>query len=272
MPMANAAALINEGLWRKDKDFQRLSRFAQCTFCQVLACKDLDTAGVLTLHLELLAKGCEELTIEQLMADFAELEAARFLFVDYDTDELFIRSYVRNVSSKNRNSWFSVPRNSGLVASQKIRRELAIELRRLRRKDADVIADDIDPVETPSGAGLDPVSTPSRPGTPSRPRPDGDSQVQVLVLESPSVVGHLGERRPECRKHKENSTENCIDCMRRREWDDDQVERLAADELELKRRVREIRENCPVCSGTNWIPNTEPAQRCDHGLGDAANA
>ena len=82
-PMANAVGMIDEGLWRKDKDFQRLPRLAQCTFCQVLSQKDLDTAGIPTLHIDLLAKGCDELTVEQLRADFEVLEQHRFVFVDY---------------------------------------------------------------------------------------------------------------------------------------------------------------------------------------------
>jgi hypothetical protein len=252
--MANAAALINEGLWRKDKEFQRLPRLAQCTFCQVLSQKDLDTAGVLTLHLDLLAKGCDELTVEQLTADLAILEETRFLFVDYDTDELFIRSYVRNVSVKNKNSWFSVPKNSRLVGSEKIRHELAVELRRLQRKDARDLADEIDPNPTPSGPGRDGVETGSRRGTPSGPGRDGDSLVPVLVLESCSVVGQVGVQnraRPQCPDHETDSDTNCRPCMRRRIWDEENATVAQRTELDERRRIREIRENCIRCHGTN---------------------
>lgn len=255
--MANAAALINEGLWRKDKEFQKVSRMAQCTFCQVLACKDLDTAGVLTLHLELLAKGCHELTVEQLKADLAELEAGRFLFVDYDTDELFIRSYVRNVSVKNKNSWFSVPKNSLLVASPKIRHELATELRRLRRKDADDVADAIDPLPTTSPPRPDGVGTPSTPGTPSEPRRDGDSQVQVLVLESPSVVNSVGEQRPHCPNHPTNSEdEDCRRCWKRRLWDETHEAEMKADQVRQQREKKNLAaqrlKDCPECDEDGW--------------------
>lgn len=272
--MANAGALINEGLWRKDKEFQQVPRLAQCTFCQVLSQKDLDTAGVLTLHLELLAKGCDELTIEQLRADFTELERRRFLFVDYDTDELFIRSYLRLVSSRNRNSWMSVPKNSRMVASPKIRHELAQELRRLRRKDASELADEIDPVTTPSGPRPDPVGTPSEPGTPSRPRRDGDSLELVLDLESPSVGGTGGEApRPECHVHEENSDTACIPCMRRREWDEQHAERSEADELDRRRAAKaaavEARQKCAMCDDDGWAladdgTPQDPAVKCQH--------
>lgn len=269
--MANAAALINEGLWRKDKEFQRLPRTAQCTFCQVLAQKDLDTAGVLTLNLELLAKGCDELTVEQLRADFTVLEERRFLFVDYDTDELFVRSYVRNVSVKNRNSWHSVPKNSRLVSSEKIRGELATELRRLKRKDADEIADEIDPVETPSEPPPDPVSTPSRPGTPSRPRPDGDSQVQVLVLESPSPGGYVGEAPSQfCPEHPNDTDSKCFACgqarrtypERKAKWD---AERRAASAQARQAAI----DACPVCDEFGDITFDDAVRKCRHEQGAA---
>ncbi|WP_099024348.1 hypothetical protein [Mycolicibacterium palauense] len=266
--MANAGALINEGLWRKDKEFQKVPRLAQCTFCQVLSGKDLDTAGVMTFHLDLLAKGCNELTVEQLREDFAALEQRRFLFIDYDTDELFVRSYVRLVSVKNRNSWSSVPKNARMVASEKIRQELALELRRLNRRDAAELADEIDPVETPSAPGLDPVSTASTPGTPSGPRRDGDSQVLVPVLESPSVGGSVGVQRarPICPKHGETDTdEGCRPCMRRRLWDEEHNGRVLAIEAADKQRRVNLRANCPRCEGTCWVIGTEDDPvKCDH--------
>ncbi|UXA19514.1 hypothetical protein [Mycobacterium sp. SMC-4] len=267
--MANAGALINEGLWRKDKEFQKVPRLAQCTFCQVLSGKDLDTAGVMTFHLDLLAKGCDELTVEQLKEDFAALEDRRFLFVDYDTDELFIRSYVRLVSVKNRNSWLSVPKNARMVASEKIRHELAMELRRLKRKDATELADEIDPVPTPSGPGGNPVETTSQPGTPSEPRRDGDSQVLVPVLVSPSVVGSVGVQRarPNCSKHETDADENCRACMRRRLWDEEH----AADELERQRDKRAAVASalqaaidaCRECDEEGWRYD-DRAVKCTH--------
>lgn len=264
--MANAAALINEELWRRDKEFQKVPRLAQCTFCQILSQKDLDTAGVLTLHLDLLAKACEELTVEQLRADFTILEASRFLFVDYDTDEVFVRSYVRRVSAKNRNSWLSVPKNARMIGSKKIRHELALELRRLRRKDADELADEIDPVPTPSGPRPDPVSTRSECGTPSRPRPDGDSSVLVSVLESPSVFGSVGEEpSPNCPAHPNGTDRNCFACgqarrtypERKAQWEANQRAAAAAE------RQAAI-DACDLCDEFGDITLEDAVLRCDH--------
>lgn len=270
--MANAVGMIDEGLWRKDKDFQRLPRLAQCTFCQVLSPKDLDTAGILTLHIDLLAKGCDELTVEQLRADFEVLEQHRFVFVDYETDEILVRSYVRRVSanSPRNRAWLSVPKNARMLASPKLRHVLAVELRRVRWKDAIELADEIDPLPTPSEPPPDPLGTPSEIGRGSEGGRDPHSQV-LDKSRSPLVVNHFGERRPECPDHEENSFGKCRPCMIRRQWDEDNASLLEADELEARRQERERRDNCPRCGGTNWIPDTEPAVRCHPHL-EAVNA
>lgn len=253
--MANAAGLINEGLWRKDKVFQDLPRLAQCTFCQVLSQKDLDTAGVLTLHLDLLAKACTELTNDQLIADLKALEDARFLFVDYDTDELLIRSYVRIVSVKSPNAWRSVPKNARLVASEKLRHELATELRRLRKSDATALANEIDPNPTPSGPRSNLVETPSEGDTPSGRDPNPHSLVPVQVKSSVSS-GSPWEGEPPspfCSNHPNGTPRACTNCQRSREaserWESDK----AAHEKALRVAAAERRRNCKPCGGTGWV-------------------
>lgn len=70
--------------------------------------------------------------------------------------------------------------------------------------------------------------------------------------------------RPHCSKHEENHDGPCIKCKRRREWDEHQTAQAEADELETRRRDRERRDNCPICRGTSWVPDTEPAVKCNH--------
>jgi hypothetical protein len=71
---------------------------------------------------------------------------------------------------------------------------------------------------------------------------------------------------PPCPRHQENSDAPCHDCRRIRIWEEQQHAVAAADELEAKRRARDAEKNCPICEGTNWVPETEPAIKCDHGL------
>lgn len=74
--------------------------------------------------------------------------------------------------------------------------------------------------------------------------------------------GDAHDPRPECLDHETNSETPCPACRRRREWDKHNAERLAADELDAKRRAREAHENCAICEGTYWIPGTDPSVPC----------
>ncbi|HVT99943.1 MAG TPA: hypothetical protein VHE33_20755 [Acidobacteriaceae bacterium] len=260
--MANAAALIRESLW-KDKDFRQLPRLAQCMYLQLLSQKDLDCSGVLTLHLELLAKGCNEMTVEDILADLKTLEEARYVFVDIDTDELLIRSYVRLVSVKSPNAWKSVLKSARLVESEKIRRELAAELRRLNRKDAIDLANEIDPGPNPSEPHSKPIPNPSEGDNPSERGSEPPSSV-LVVGHLTSSSSQVGEAPPICPKHPENSDAPCPACKRRRLWETTQRERQERDELEQRRRLREIRDNCPDCNGTNLIDLGDEVRKCDH--------
>lgn len=67
-----------------------------------------------------------------------------------------------------------------------------------------------------------------------------------------------------CPKHPDGTDKPCWACKRCREEDDQrrvQEQRSAIEELENRRR-REA--NCRTCRGTNWIPDTDPAVKCNH--------
>lgn len=98
---------------------------------------------------------------------------------------------------------------------------------------------------------------------PTRPDPTRPS-LSVETLGGGVASGDAHAPRPQCPEHQENSNTPCPDCRRRREWDEANEKRLAADELDAKRRAKELRENCPICKGTNWVPGTDPAVKCNH--------
>ena len=248
--MANAVGLIQEAIWR-DPHWRRLSRSAQCTYVQLLSQKDLDCAGVLPLHISKLAKGCDAVTDADIEADLAELQAERFIFFDLDTDEAFIRSYMRNSNVlKVPNMVKSALRSARLIGSAVIRAELAVELRRTGRPDALEVADFIDP-------NAEPLRNPSR----TLPELTGVGTGKGKgVTFSGNYVG--GEPPPDCNLHPENPDKPCRACKRRREWESTQAER---NELETRRRRREQRENCPLCNGTNTIEVSDGVvAKCDH--------
>ncbi|AOE44972.1 hypothetical protein SEA_TWISTER6_63 [Gordonia phage Twister6] len=145
--MANSAGVIKESIWR-DRDFRALSRTAQATYLQLISQKELDRAGLLPLQPTKWVKGCDAMSLDDLYTDLKELQATRFVFVDVDTDEVFVRSYMRqsNVISQP-NLLKNAYKCASMVDSEYLRHELATELRRLGRKEAQELADSIDPGE-----------------------------------------------------------------------------------------------------------------------------
>lgn len=262
--MANTAALIRESIWR-NREFRALPRSAQCTYLQLCSQKDLDCAGLLTLNIGLLSKGCNEVDVDAIRSDLKTLEEERFVFVDEETDELFIRAYMRTAEVvKSPNIFKSALKSAGLVESPKLRAEVAAELRRLHRADADKLADRLDPSGTHRPDPTNPSGTLQKNGTLPKPPSTGT----VTSTGSSSVVGYLGEPRPECPDHQENYDGPCRKCQRRREWDERNAAQAEADELDTRRRQRQARAqaiaDCPVCdeNGNRELDN-ETLTRCD---------
>ena len=297
--MANAAGLIKESIWR-DKDFRQLPRTAQCTYAQLVSQKELDRAGMQPLQVAKWAKACEELSEAAIRSDLAVLEERRFVFVDDDTDEVFIRSYMRHAEvARYPNILKNALRCARMVASDKLRYELATELRKLHKADASTVADEIQPTDytPPDANGSETKSNGSR--TVPETVPEGLNGSETLRepqgygygsrYGSSSVAGHLGGARarddepepPEpnqlsdeppryCSRHMPNGTaEPCGSCRAARErhaaWEEHQTH---IDALRRADRQREIAE-CPHCDEAGWaLDDTgapiEPAIHCTH--------
>lgn len=262
--MANAAGLIHESIWRND-DWRQLSRGAQALYMQLLSQKEVDCAGVLPLQPAKWAKGCHGITVDEIMADLEELQQHRFVYYDEDTDEAFIRTYIRNSNvMKVPNMRKSARRAALLVGSAKIRAVLAAELRATGDPECIVAAEEIHPTTQPEQPTSKPATEPFR--NPSGTLPEGSGVGKGVG------VTHLGnnsrgEHRPECSKHPQANSEDedCRGCMRRRHWDEHHAAELAADELAVKRRAREAALSCPDCHGTNTITVGEnSAAICHH--------
>lgn len=75
------------------------------------------------------------------------------------------------------------------------------------------------------------------------------------------------EPAPQCPRHHKNGNPNdepCRTCRQVKDWEKAQKLAAAADEVEAQRQRKTAREQCPRCKGTNWIPDTDPAIKCDH--------
>lgn len=124
------------------------------------------------------------------------------------------------------------------------------------------------------GVGVNPPSNPMPTPTPSPllpPSPSGG-----YVSREPHQGAGTDTPRPHCPDHEENHDGPCKRCERRRKWDEQHEADVQRDELERKRRLREIAANCPVCHGSGVTDaGTNDAgypvsRKCDHGMADHA--
>lgn len=129
--MARSYANILTAIWR-DEDFRALSVDEQHAYLMLATQPDISAAGALSLNLVRWASRTKGLTPERLRAAIDGLEAHRFVVVDYDTEELLVRSFVRwdggYTNSKRR---FSIRDAAGQIESVALRRVLAAEFARL---------------------------------------------------------------------------------------------------------------------------------------------
>lgn len=292
--MANAAGLLKESIWR-DKEFRALPRTAQATYAQLISQKELDRAGMQPLQVAKWTKGCDTITVEDFAADLKVLEQRRFVFVDEDTDELFIRSYMRHCDvARYPNILKNALRCAGMVASEKIRFELAKELRRLHKADADRVADQIEPETVPEP--LNPSETKQNPtqtlhetvsetvpeplnGSETLREPQGyGSGSGYLTLASTQVGEGPAEnpnadqpRQPDpnepppetCPKHRDHPDPPpcgaCAGYRRRRDtWFGEHETRRAARRAEFWAQVRQ----CRYCDDHGMVAVDDGVQRC----------
>ena len=93
MPRHHAPLLTS--IW-DDHDFQQLPALAQRLYMQILSQKRLSLAGVIPFSARNLARGCAELTPDDIDETITVLEAANYIFVDRDTEELMVRTMLKH--------------------------------------------------------------------------------------------------------------------------------------------------------------------------------
>ncbi len=129
--MARDHARLDLHIW-SDEDFRDLSTVAKLVYVQLISQPKLSYAGVLDLAVKRWTRAHPDLDAAAMRAALAELHAARFVLVDYDTEELLIRSFVRNDQLwKQPNVLKGALKAAFEIESPLLRRALAVELRRL---------------------------------------------------------------------------------------------------------------------------------------------
>lgn len=170
--MARSHARILVSIWT-DPDFRDLSVEAQRLYLLLLSQGSLNNAGVVLLTLKRWAAGCAATTTADIEKALAELDERRFVAADDDTEEVLIRSFIRNDGIVKQPQMMKNALREALgVQSVRLRAVLARELRRLDRDDAAFTADQIDPGYDPDPdppKGDDKADTDSKPpfGDPS---------------------------------------------------------------------------------------------------------
>jgi hypothetical protein len=102
------------------------------------------------------------------------------------------------------------------------------------------------------------------------PNPNPNPSISSLVTKKGGVTFRNARdtaSRPICSKHQNGNDDDeaCRGCMKKRQWDEANADAIKADELDAKRRAREIGERCPDCNGTNLIDiGDDTVIKCDH--------
>jgi hypothetical protein len=130
--MARSEARLSVDLWDPESDFNDLTPMAQRLFVFLLSQPDLAHSGVLALRERRWTGNAKGLTVEQIALDLKELEHARYIVVDYDREELLIRSFIRRDKVyRQPNVLRAALDHIPLITSKPIRRALAQEVRRV---------------------------------------------------------------------------------------------------------------------------------------------
>lgn len=93
--MARKAGIVRASIWN-DPDFIALSVPAQRLYLFLLSQPDLSHAGLIPYRARRWASKVAEIGPDEIDADLRELQDARFVVTDEDTEEVLVRTFVRN--------------------------------------------------------------------------------------------------------------------------------------------------------------------------------
>lgn len=143
--MTRSHGRVLASIW-DDPDFQVLSVPAQRLYLLLVSQDSLNNAGRILLTVRRWSNGCVSTSPDDIRKSLAELDEHRFVVVDEDTEEVLIRSFIRNDGIvKQPQMMKNALREALAVKSPRLRSVLADELRKLRREDAAFVAEQIDP-------------------------------------------------------------------------------------------------------------------------------
>jgi hypothetical protein len=129
--MARDYGRIFSRIW-DDKDFLALDQAPQRFYFFLLTQKNLSKAGVLPVTLRRWANSAADLDSKQALRLLSELDRARFVVWDDETEEVLIRTFIRGDEVyKLPNVMQTMVKDAAEIMSPKIRRALLAELDRI---------------------------------------------------------------------------------------------------------------------------------------------
>ena len=135
--MARDRATIFTAIW-SDADFRACTSDEQRLYMLLMTHPSLSYAGVVDWRPGRLAKMCSDMTADRIGALGASLQDKRFLYVDEETEEVLIRSYIRHDGVlKHPKLAISFANAYTAVASLNIQKIIVHELTRLHGEHPD---------------------------------------------------------------------------------------------------------------------------------------
>ncbi|MDN5854343.1 MAG: hypothetical protein L0K86_16115 [Actinomycetia bacterium] len=147
--MAREHARILCSVWRPDSDFRTLTPDAQRLYFLLLSQRELNNAGVMPVMVNKWARCSAGTTSGDVEKALAELAEHRYVLVDWDTEELFVRTFMRNDGIlKHPYTRRSALRSAEQIESPMLRREAAADLLRTGHPEGIETASRLDPDAT----------------------------------------------------------------------------------------------------------------------------
>lgn len=129
MPRTYAKLYVE--VWAADSDFRELSATAQRLYWLLCSQDELTSAGVLPIRARRWSHFAADTTEADVRSDLAELNAARKVLIDDDTEELLVRSFIRRDEGwRTPNIRKSIERAIANIESETLRDLAEYELRR----------------------------------------------------------------------------------------------------------------------------------------------
>lgn len=115
-----------------DRDFKTLTATEQLLYVKLISQSDISLAGVLTLAPVRWATQTAGMDVEDVSRDLAGLARRNYVLIDAETQEVLVRSYVRNdLGWKSPRTMIGIANAIGRILSPRLRVAIARELGRL---------------------------------------------------------------------------------------------------------------------------------------------